>query len=174
MVRIASYRPKDFAAVVAFVGALQDYERAIVPALRPGHEIAQPYAEMLSSEAAARDGCILLAWAQTRPIGFVCAWCDEDDDMLLQDEFRRHAYISDIYVETEWRQRGVASKLLSSVEDEMRNRGCARIRICSKAANDAALGCYRRAGGGGYELILEKALLRRSKRRGGGKWDAMW
>jgi ribosomal protein S18 acetylase RimI-like enzyme len=40
----------------------------------------------------------------------------------------------------------------------MRERGCRRIRVCSKAANVEALKCYEAAGYQPYEVIFSKAL----------------
>jgi ribosomal protein S18 acetylase RimI-like enzyme len=38
----------------------------------------------------------------------------------------------------------VASLLLDAIETAMRNRGCTRIRVRSKAANQLAVACYER------------------------------
>jgi len=53
-IRIEPYRPQHFAAVVAFVEALQDYERADIPELKPGTEIGQSYTDLLLRTVAAQ------------------------------------------------------------------------------------------------------------------------
>jgi ribosomal protein S18 acetylase RimI-like enzyme len=158
MVRIEAFQPADFAAIVGFVEAIQEHERIHVPDLKSGWEIGTPYAELLLLSVAERNGCMLIARAETRTIGFACAWVEEDEDLLVCDAARAHAYISDIFVDHDWRRRGVASLLLDAVETAMRERGCSRIRVCSKAANRLAVACYEMRGYRPYEIIFSKQL----------------
>ena len=92
------------------------------------------------------------------PIGFACAWVDEDHDMLLDERFRRHARVSDVFVVAPWRRRGIGRLLLRAIEDDMRRRGCRQMRIMAKAGNLAAMKCYEAAGLRPYELTLWKAI----------------
>jgi ribosomal protein S18 acetylase RimI-like enzyme len=62
--------------------------------------------------------------------------------MLLSEDFRRYAYISDIFVSENYRRRGIAQALLQAIEKEMQKHGCKRIRICTKVSNLSALKCY--------------------------------
>ena len=78
--------------------------------------------------------------------------------MLLKDEFRRHAYISDVYVSENWRGKGVAQALMQAVEAMMRERGCNRIRVCSKATNKEAVAFYSSDDFKPYEIIYSKEL----------------
>ena len=158
MITIDAYQPSDLAAVTRYVEAIQEHERADVPDLKPGSEIGADYARMLVRTAAEQNGRILMARAETGVVGFACAWVQDDDDPLLRDDARTHAYVSDIFVEESWRRRGVASRLLDALEVEMRSRGCRRIRVCSKAANHLALECYKKAGYQPYEIIFAKRL----------------
>jgi len=158
MVRIHPFQPADFAAVVAFVEAIQEHERIHVPDLKLGTEIGNSYTNLLLRSVAERNGCMMIARAEVGAIGFACAWVHEDDDMLLCDSARIHAYISDIFVDRDWRRRGVASLLLDAIETAMRERGCSRIRVCSKAANQLAIACYETRGYRPYEIIFSKPL----------------
>ncbi|HEY9757320.1 MAG TPA: GNAT family N-acetyltransferase [Oculatellaceae cyanobacterium] len=156
---IDSFQPTDFEVIRGFVESLQEYERAQVPELKTGAEIGANYTKSLIEKIADRDGIILIAKIDSNAVGFVCAWIDEDDDPLLRDEARRHAYVSDIFVDDACRRRGVARLLLQSVETEMRQRGCERIRICTKATNLSAWKCYEANGYQPYEVILSKPLI---------------
>jgi ribosomal protein S18 acetylase RimI-like enzyme len=140
MVRIHLFRPADFAAVVAFVEAIQEHERLHVPDLKSGTEIGGPYANLLLRSVAERNGCMMIARAE------------------VGASARIHAYISDIFVDRDWRRQGVASLLLDAVETAMRERGCSRIRVCSKAANQLAIACYEKRGYRPYEIIFSKQL----------------
>jgi ribosomal protein S18 acetylase RimI-like enzyme len=99
-----------------------------------------------------------MARAGAETIGFVCAWIDHDDDPLLREDARQHAYISDIFVAESWRRNGVARALLQAVEDSMRDRGCERMRIRAKATNVVALTCYQAAGFNAYEVVFSKSI----------------
>src|SRR5262249_57717849 len=99
--------------------------------LKAGADIGASYAELLLLRVGERDGCMLLAKEEGRAIGFACAWMDEDDDPLLEDGVREHAYISDVYVEEASRRMGIASALLVAIAEQMRDTACARIRICT-------------------------------------------
>src|SRR5467141_67775 len=132
MMRIEAFQPSDFAAVVAFVEAIQEHERQHVPELKPGPEIGKQYAEMLIRAVAERNGCMIMARADTAAVGFACAWIAQDDDPLIRDDASIHAYVSDIFVDQNWRRQGIASRLMDELEARMRSRGCSRIRVCSK------------------------------------------
>jgi ribosomal protein S18 acetylase RimI-like enzyme len=157
-VEVVPFAPGDLPLIADFVAAIQEHERATVPELRPGSEIAASYANMIVATAAGKDGVILLAKVAGETLGFICAWMDSDDDPLVSVEARRHAYISDIYVVPECRRRGVARSLLDNVEARMRERGCRRLRIAAKAGNAAALACYEEMGYRPYEVAFVKTL----------------
>ncbi len=158
MIRIDTYQPSDFTAVVAFVATIQEHERELVPELKPGPEIGKQYAEMLMHAVAERDGCMIMARADAGPVGFACAWIEVDDDPLLRDDARIHAYVSDIVVDQNWRRQGIASLLMDELEARMRSCGCSRIRVCSKAANQVAVACYTARGYQPYEIVFAKQL----------------
>jgi ribosomal protein S18 acetylase RimI-like enzyme len=158
MLRIEPFLPADLPAVVAFVEAIQEHERADALELKPGREIGSAYAARLLHTVEHQDGVILMARAGRDTVGFICAWPDRDDDMLLRDDARDHGYVSDLFVLNSWRRRGVARQLPTAVESEMRRRGCRRIRIVAKAGNIAAMRCYDAAGFRGYEIVLSKLL----------------
>jgi ribosomal protein S18 acetylase RimI-like enzyme len=156
MFEIVRYRSADFQALVQFVEGIQEHERAAVPELKPGREIGPFYAEALVCKVSNQDGCILMAQAGGRNIGFVCAWKELDEDALLREEMRPHAFISDIFVAEGWRRKGVAAGLLAAIEAAMLERGSTQIRVCAKASNRLAISCYERAGYRPYEIIFSK------------------
>jgi ribosomal protein S18 acetylase RimI-like enzyme len=157
---IDSFQASDFEVIRGFIESIQEYERAQVPELKSGAEIGTDYTKMLIDAIADRhrQGLILIAKKDNNAVGFVCAWTDEDDDPLLRDDARRHAYVSDIFVDDACRRQGVAQLLLQAIETEMRQRGCERIRICTKATNLSALKCHEANGYRPYEIILSKPL----------------
>lgn len=144
--------------MVGFAAAIQEHERARDARLQPGHVIARAYTIWMVGEAKAQGGEILIARAGETAVGFVCAWPAIDEDQLVRPEARAHGYVSDLYVVEAMRRQGLASALLECIEGAMAARGCTRLRICAKASNQAALGCYDRFGFVAYEVILEKPI----------------
>ena len=160
MVSIDVFQPPDLAAITRFVEAIQEHERLSAPELRVGSEIGPSYVELLIRRAAEKTGHLLIAREESRAVGFVCAWVEIDDDPLLRDDARAYAYISDIFVDPEWRRRGVAGRLLVAIEDRMHAQGCRRMRLCSKAANRLAIDFYEKAGYRPHEIVFAKMLDR--------------
>jgi len=157
--RIEPYTLDDFGTLQAFVAAIQDHEREHVPELKSGDEIGHAYAQLLLDNVAEKQGLILVAWEGSEPVALICGWIAEDDDMLLRDEARSHAYVSDLFVAGSHRRRGLAGQMLKEFEKEMRLRGCRRIRICTKATNTSATQCYEANGFMPYEILLSKPLV---------------
>jgi ribosomal protein S18 acetylase RimI-like enzyme len=162
MISIDAFRDADLPLVIDFVEAIQEHERQWERDLKSRSEIGNDYARLLVCNVAQLGGAILIARSDRRAIGFVCAWVEQDDDLLLSDEHRRHAHISDIFVAPDWRGRGVAVQLADAIEREMTALGCRRVRVCAKAANQSAAAFYRKAGFRPREIDFEKPLAPRA------------
>lgn len=158
MVRIEPYNNEDLDTLKNFLVELQEHERADNPQLRPGAEVASPYLDFLLQSTKEHQGLILMARQGTETIGFICAWVDHDEDMLLNPTARRHGYVSDLFVRENCRGKGIGASLLREVESAMASKGIKRLRVCSKAANKLALRCYDDFGFIRYELIFTKEI----------------
>jgi ribosomal protein S18 acetylase RimI-like enzyme len=158
MLKIEPYKKEDFSLLVGFVSAIQEHERRTVSELKTGQEIGSDYANILLQKSASKNGIILMARADDETVGFICARVETDEDLLLQDDKREHAYISDIFVVEAWRGKNVAQALLKEVETLMHQQGCKRMRICSKATNMHAVRFYQSSGFKPYEIIFSKVL----------------
>lgn len=156
-ITIENYRPEHFQALQGFVEIIQDTESELVPGLKSGAEIKDWYAQSLVDAIKSKQGVILVATAQAAAIGFVCAWV-ENDDKLVVDQARQCGYISDICVSSDWRGHGIASQLLDAIEKAMQKLGCKRMRLCAKRGNLAAIKCYEGQGYQTYETVLVKSL----------------
>lgn len=158
MITIAHYQETDLEFVSRFIAGLQDHERELVPALKPGVDVAQPYFEYMRNSVREKNGVVLVARADGVAIGFVCAWVEPGNDMLVSDEQRGYAYVSDLYVQEEWRRSGVAGQLMQAMEKELKAKGCRRIELYAKANNESAVSFYRRSGYLPYEILFAKSI----------------
>ncbi|HET6519163.1 MAG TPA: GNAT family N-acetyltransferase [Geminicoccaceae bacterium] len=153
-VRVRPAEPSDEDALIAFLRDLQDAERAIHPSRLPGREVDRFYYDRLRE----RGADILIAEHDGRPVGLVAGWLDVDDDPLQTPEWRRHGYVSDLFVAGPWRGRGVAQLLLRAIADLLRDRGARRLRIGALCVNDPALAAFRRFGFEPFEVVLDLPL----------------
>ena len=147
-------RPDDRPALIEFNRALQEAERSMHPSRLPGNEVAAfAYQRLLDQHAE-----ILIAEAAGKPVGFVSGWIAEDDDPLQTGEWRRHGYISDIFVASEWRRKRVAQILLDAIAALLESLGAKRLRICALACNSAAIESFKRFGFEPFEVTFDKVL----------------
>jgi hypothetical protein len=84
-VRIEPYGPSDFETIRTFVESIQEHEKQHLPELRDPGDVGFAYAEMLVDSIGSKQGVILIARDDHKPIGFVCAWIDFDDDCSLAE-----------------------------------------------------------------------------------------
>jgi ribosomal protein S18 acetylase RimI-like enzyme len=76
----------------------------------------------------------------------------------VEAEFNSFALISDLFVEPEFRSRGVAQALLAEFSARIRDMGFKWLRICAKARNETEIDAYRRFGFEPYEAVFTKPL----------------
>jgi GNAT superfamily N-acetyltransferase len=153
-VRIRPAEPSDEDTLIAFLRDLQDAERAMHPSRLPGCEVDRFYYDRLRE----RGADILIAEHDGRPVGLVAGWLDMDDDPLQTPEWRRHGYVSDLFVAGPWRGGGVAQLLLRAIADLLRDRGARRLRIGALCVNEPALAAFRRFGFEPFEVVLDRPL----------------
>lgn len=150
---IRPYREADRDVVLGFVHALQEAERAIHPSRLPGDEVTEAYGHSLFDRAE-----ILVAEAGGAPVGFVAGWLAVDDDPLQSMDWRRHGWISDVFVAEPYRGRGIAQELLRSMSDRLQAQGATRLRICALANNAASIAAFRRFGFIPFEITFDQPL----------------
>ena len=153
-VHIRPAEPDDEDALIGFLRELQDAERAMHPSRLPGREIDRFYYDRLRE----RGADFLVAEHDGRPVGFVAGWLDVDDDPLQSLEWRRHGYVSDLFVAEPCRGRGVAQRLLGAIAEVLRGRGAGRLRIGALCVNEPALAAFRRFGFEPFEVVLDLPL----------------
>jgi GNAT superfamily N-acetyltransferase len=70
-----------------------------------------------------------------------------------------------MYVDPDWRRRGIARRMLHLAEGECRRRGRPRMNLSTSELQQEALSLYRNAG---YELIREEVAVAASNKTVGG------
>jgi ribosomal protein S18 acetylase RimI-like enzyme len=94
---------------------------------------------------------LLVAELEGEIIGFMDHWFI--DDFVHEAKL---GYIQNLYVDSQHRRRGVASKLLRKAMENARNRGVSEIHVTTRFENKLAINLYRKHGLVKEHLQLEK------------------
>ena len=135
--------PEDDGVFVDMFLAFNRYDEAIT------HDRRTDYAAAVETLGSARervgkhDGHILTAEQGGRVVGMLFM-IFESRDAYVQEELRRHAYITDLFVREEARGAGVATALIAEAERIAAEHGVRRIAIGVLAGNEPAERLYAR------------------------------
>ncbi len=133
--RIAPARPDDVAEILRLIRALADYEKL-------SHEVVATedgLRETLFGERAV--GETLLAFAGGRPVGFAIFFSN-----LSTFLGRAGVYLKDLFVEPEFRGRGIGRALLQAVAKIAVERNCGRMEWSVLDWNAPSIDFYRSVG----------------------------
>lgn len=155
---IRGYDPsRDRAELRECVIQLQEYERALEPALPGGETMAEAYLAFLLERYEKFSGKILVLDLDRKVVGFVAVQTrvpPEEPD----EEQAEYAFISDLVVLPSERGRGLGRALLQEAEAFARQRGARTLRVGVLAANHPARRLYHRQGFADYQIQLVKRL----------------
>lgn len=156
---IRDARPADHPAIKLMNDGIQQAELDIVgyPMLAPERLPPSYLAEMLG-RGADRQGELLVCEAEGKVVGLLAGHRAEEDDCLVEAEFNTFALVADLFVDVDFRSRGVAQALMTEFAARMRAKGFNWLRICAKARNKKAIDAYLRFGFEPYETDFIKPL----------------
>jgi len=135
--------PEDVPAVLPMVRAICDQHWALDPA-RYGYlpDVVERYAGWLPRQARDLRGVFLVAEAGTSAaagggtlVGFLIATIEQNIPIYTLTEF---GYIHDVWVEPEFRGRGVARALTERAAARFAELGVRQVRLETAAGNDGA------------------------------------
>ena len=148
--------PGDIKAVVRLWNGEVEYHESIDPRLKVREGAEEGFRRFLSRIAAAQaDVIVLVADAEGEIVGFLIGMVRERTSVFIRS---RHGYITDIYVDPEFRRQGVGRKLVKAAEEWFTSQGLDHVRLQVSAANEAGLAFWRSVGFGDYFLELWKEI----------------
>jgi len=151
--------PADRPALVGFMAALQEHERALEPNRVPGPGMADRHLAALESWAAEHPGgSVLVAELDGRLAGFIVTGVDEELGDYVLPHNRLVGRLSDLWVEPGARGKGVARALIAAAEERLRAAGIRRAEVTAVQGNGEAQRLYAALGYGPYEVTLAKGL----------------
>jgi GNAT superfamily N-acetyltransferase len=155
---IRTYEPRDRADVIAAEADLQEYERKLHDTRIPGDLAAEPTFRLLENLISANDGELFVAEEDGAFVGYAAGFVLRDENPAETEDSNVCGYINDVYVVPHRRGRGIASLLLRAVENFLRAKGMARLRINTLVLNESAKRAYVKQGFEPYEVMMEKRL----------------
>jgi GNAT superfamily N-acetyltransferase len=149
--------PEDTPSVLRFVMALQRYERAFEPNRRIDNSVAEDYLAVLKKRAE-KNGCIFVAQdGSGHALGWAVVHEDKEETYVVAEE-RTYGRLTELYVESEARGKGVGGALIAACEDWARAHGHNQIIIGALSENTLAMAVYQGSGYAPYVSLLRKYL----------------
>ena len=136
----------DRPAVVAFMAALNRYENRFESDRDESLEAADSHIAHLEDLIETQGGFTLVAELDGVPVGFLLGLILEAEGTFIVPDERRYGDISDLFVDSNARGKGVARAMLTEAEAQFRSRGIERLRVTALTANDPATATYRADG----------------------------
>jgi ribosomal protein S18 acetylase RimI-like enzyme len=149
-------RPSDRPHFFEFIMGSQRFESSFERNRRLDSPVADEYLALLEKDVA-ESGKIFVAEKDGAPVGWGIV-LEQDDDVYVVSEERRHAYISELFVVEAMRGAGIGRALIAACEHWARSRKLYVVQIGVLPGNQRAKAIYERAGYGPYALQLRKYL----------------
>lgn len=149
--------PDETPQLLPFIMGSQHFEHAIEPDRRLDDAVAREHFDLLVPLTFRRNGRVLVADEGARLLGWGVVHEDDNDVYVLEDE-RRHGYIAELFVVEESRGQGVGRALIAACEDWARERKLKALMIGVLPGNTRAARIYDSAGFSPYALRLRKYL----------------
>ena len=157
---IRTAKLEDRPALVTLMELLQDAERELHLNRPLGSEISDAHFAYLEELVREQNGQIYVAESEEGILGFVVCFVEKLDegDLHVVESEREYGYISDLYVVSTMRKRGVAAALMQAAEQHFLNLDLEVVRVGLLCSNEPAVRFYRKAGYQPYEILYEKRL----------------
>lgn len=155
---LRAYDPdRDATALRQLEVELQNFERTVEPALPPGEAMADAYIAHLFECCAKWRGRMFVAEVDGAVVGFLCVYghCPQEE---LDESPEPYAFVSDLVVLPQYRNRGIGARLLEVADAYARECGMQQIKIGVLQRNGGALRLYERVGFRPYRIELTKRL----------------
>lgn len=142
-----------------FMASLQDFEAEYEPNRLPGSDMAEKHLDALLDWVDQHyAGGNVIAEIDSIPVGWAMFGVVTAHGFMVPEEHRLIGQLSDLWVEPDFRGRGIAKALIAEAEKRFREAGIRRMQIASISANTKAIDLYKSLGYAPYEVSLSKSL----------------
>ncbi|MEM6783571.1 MAG: GNAT family N-acetyltransferase [Bacteroidota bacterium] len=157
----------DLDDVLALWQYLDAYQARLDPTLRPVDDAERLWASEFKVLLHDKEGgCFLVAEDEGRIVGLVTARAVQPRPLYTPQPY---AFVDEVVVDPGWRGRGVATRLIGTVQAWAQSHGLARVEARVVAANEHARAFWRRVGA---KEVAVTVRLDTSARHGTGASEA--
>lgn len=152
-ITIREYQERDLEQIIKLMIDFQEYIVSIdnmgIAKQFDNESDCRKYVEELLKDSAEREGVFYVALDLDIIVGFVQGIIDRHTNDLIYSLSHRpgdHGWIGELYVDTEYRGRGVARQLVETISSFFNNKGCVNVRLNAMAENKSALKVHEKLG----------------------------
>ena len=153
---IREYTHEDNTAVQQCLVELQNFHRMIDPHRLENATIANEYLKHLLAKCEKNHGKIFVVEINNAVVGMISVVIQPDNASARK--IKKHAFISDLIILPEYRNRGISRDLLNKAEEYVKSKKVSVLETTVLIKNDKALRLYLRNGFHESELILRKKV----------------
>jgi len=118
---------EQYEVISEFMRGLHESERGYFDKTAPWPEIANNYMKHVMSMQEEAEGTCLIAYNNGRPVGFIFAYVEEQNDSRIEIYTGKELYVSDGYVHPNFRGKGIYRKMNTMLENKYIPQGVKRI-----------------------------------------------
>jgi ribosomal protein S18 acetylase RimI-like enzyme len=159
---IRQYKDSDHDKVKEMVEKLMDYVvwKDPIKRIRRLALYGEVFTQKLLEKMKKQNGMIFIAEVESNIIGFASCYPSDSQskENLLEVIPTQVGNLSDLYVEKEYRGKGVGHKLLANVEVYLKQKGCDSLWVEVFAPNEHAHRYYKKTGFIDREIGMLKKL----------------
>lgn len=159
---IREYKSSDLNDLERFLNELQDYVVKIdyLKRNKRADNFGEYFSEETLKEVAEKNGVIFVVEDEERMIGFIAGIISlpDDESKLSGTDLRDEGRITELYVEDDYRGKGVGKLLMEKLEEYFKVKGCGFIRVEVFEPNKDAHEFYKKMGYGDRNIDMLKLL----------------
>lgn len=141
--KIYKVTPEDIYWIATLWKKLSDYHKNFTDYISPSIGWRQWIIRIYNEDINRKDRLILVAKDRLKPVGFIRAEIRKTVELY---KYNLSGYISDLYVEEEYRGLGIAEKLVNGVVNWLIKMGIYSLRLSVSSENINALKFYNKLG----------------------------
>jgi ribosomal protein S18 acetylase RimI-like enzyme len=158
-VNIKSIRVKEhYELVEKMMRGLHDSEKELFNKAEQWDNIRESYMRHVISCQEENEGAFLVAYIDNKPAGFIFGYIEEQDDSRIEVYIGDELYVSDGYVDPQYRKIGIYRKLNAALEDIYIAKGVRRITRFTLTSNTRMQKLLESEGYSATRIIYEKWL----------------
>lgn len=153
---IREYTKHDIESLKKVIVELQEFERLMDPHRLAGIKVAHAYLEHLLALCERGVGKIYVVEIKDEVIGMISVYIEEDKKHFRKAQ--KFAYISDLIILPEYKDRGIAKELFEKAEEYAKSKHVSTIQAAVLHEHKEGINEYLRNGFHTFEIVVRKHI----------------